>query len=455
MSQVATKPEATTPTGVQTEGSWIQDWKPEDEQFWASGGSSTAWKTLSVTTASLMMAFASWFVVSALVTKLNLVGFGISEGHLYWLAAMPGLSAGFLRIIHTFLTPKFGTRAVVSLSTASLLIPLVGWYFAIQNPDTPYGMLLLLAFLAGLGGGNFSSFMPSTSLFFPKRLQGTALGIQAGIGNFGVSVVQFLTPWVIGFAMVGAAAKTSPPPGIKAPPELWLQNALFIWILPVALMAVLSWVFLRSVPVRANIREQMDIFGDKHTWIMTSLYVMTFGSFSGFAGTFGLMIKGEYGGFGVDPLKYLFIGALVGATIRVIGGPISDKTGGAPITTISALGLIVSSLVVTMYLDPTSKDDFHGFLYSMIAVFFFAGLGNASTFKQIPMIFDPRKAGGVIGWTAAIAAFGPFLFGVAIGNVNEATGSMKGFFYFMAAFYAFNLVLNWWFYGRKGAEKRC
>ncbi len=368
---------------------------------------------------------------------------------------MPGLSAGFLRMIHTFLTPKFGTRHVVSISTASLLIPLIGWFYAVQNPETPYAMLMFLAFLAGLGGGNFSSFMPSTSLFFPKRMQGTALGIQAGIGNFGVSLVQFVTPWIIGFALVGAGAKTSPPPGVKAPPELWLQNALFIWILPVALFAVIAWFTLKSVPVRANISEQMDIFREKHNWIMTSLYIMTFGSFSGFAAAFPNMIKTEYGAFGVDPLKYAFLGALVGALTRVVSGPFCDKFGGAPLTLISAVGLFFSSLTVTLYLDPTSKDSFNGFLWSMIALFFFAGMGNASTFKQIPMIFDPRKASGVIGWTAAVAAFGPFIFNASIATINGSTESMKLFFYICAAFYVVNALLNWHFYTKKGCEKPC
>lgn len=184
---------------------WLAEWDPEDEVFWETTGRRIARRTLAITTANLVMAFVVWFVVSALITRMKLVpAFGLTPTKAYWLVAMPGLAGGTLRLVHMFLTPIIGTRKVVSISTAMLLIPLVGWYFAIQNGDTPYWMFLLLAFLAGLGGGNFSSFMPSTSLFFPKKQIGTALATQAGIGNFGVSLVQFLTPWLIGFGLIGS-----------------------------------------------------------------------------------------------------------------------------------------------------------------------------------------------------------------------------------------------------------
>jgi NNP family nitrate/nitrite transporter-like MFS transporter len=163
------------------DGTWLTRWEPENEMFWRNGGSALAWRTLTITTLNLTMAFMAWFLVSALVVRLPQIGFKFTPNQLFWLAAMPGLAGGSLRLVHMFLTPMFGTRKVVALSTLSLMVPLVGWFFAVQDVTTPYWMLLSLAFLAGLGGGNFSSFMPSTSLFFPKRLQGTALAIQAGI----------------------------------------------------------------------------------------------------------------------------------------------------------------------------------------------------------------------------------------------------------------------------------
>ena len=432
-------------------GTWIKEWDPEDEGFWESRGKSRAWRTLTITTANLVMAFIVWFVVSALVVELDDIGFDFSSSQLFWLAAMPGLSAGTLRIVHVFLVPVFGTRHVVSISTALLLLPLVGWFFAVQDTSTPYIVLLLLAFLAGLGGGNFSSFMPSTSLFFPKRLQGTALGLQAGIGNFGVSVVQFVTPWVIGFALVGSTQLTDD--GDK----VHLQNAVFIWIPIVAALAIVAWIGLKSVPVRANVREQMDIFHLKHTWLMTSLYFMTFGSFAGFAAVFPLLIKELFGDFdnAPGPLTYAFLGPLVGSAARVAAGPVSDRLGGGRVTLFAAIGLIVSTIGVSFFLSPSSADDFPGFLIFMLALFFFAGVGNASTFKQMPMIFPVRQAAGVIGWTAAIAAYGPFVFAVIIAAVISGGGSPLPFFIGAGIFYLINAGICWWYYVRPGAEMPC
>ncbi len=437
---------------------WLSTWTPEDPGFWESTGKKLAWKTLTITTLNLMMAFIVWFVVSALVVRLPNVGFKLSATELFWLAAMPGLSAGILRTIHTFLVPIYGTRHVVAISTLSLLIPALGWFFAIQDPTTPYWVLLLLSFLAGLGGGNFSSFMPSTSLFFPKRLQGTALAIQAGLGNFGVSVVQFVTPWIVGFALFGTLAGdplTFTKGDVSKP--MWLQNAALIYVPFIVVFAIAAWVMLKSVPVRANVREQFDIFGNKHTWTMTSLYIMTFGSFSGFAATFPLLIKQLYGGLpgGPDPLVYAFYGPLIGSAARVIGGPISDKLGGAIVTQVSGIGLLACLMGVTLYTSPTSMEQFPIFVGLMLGVFFFTGVGNASTFKQMPMIFEPRQAGGVIGFTAAMAAFGPFIWGSLVGVSVAATGSINAFLYGLVVFYIINVGINWWFYARKGAEKPC
>ncbi|MFO1429754.1 MAG: MFS transporter [Candidatus Competibacteraceae bacterium] len=442
-------------------GTWLSTWTPEDTSFWESTGKRLAWRTLTITTANLTMAFIVWFMVSALVVKLPNIGFKITSTQLFWLTAMPGLAAGILRAVHTFLIPLYGTRHVVTFSTLSLVLPALGWFYAVQDPTTPYWVLLALAFLAGLGGGNFSSFMPSTSLFFPKRRQGTALAIQAGIGNFGVSVVQFLTPWVIGFALFGTLAgdpatfiPTSP--GVASKP-MWLQNAALIYVPFIVLFAALAWMLLKSIPVRANFREQLDIFRNPHGLWMTSLYIMTFGSFSGFAATFPLMIKQLYTVLpgGPDPLAYAFLGPLVGSTARVLAGPISDRFGGAVVTQIAGIGLLACTIGVTFYTHPGSMAEFPRFVGLMLGVFFFSGIGNASTFKQMPMIFEPRQAGGVIGWTAAMASFGPFIFGMLIGWSFSATGSPNAFFYGAAAFYVFNIVINWWFYARQGAEKPC
>lgn len=179
-------------------------WEPEDPQFWKETGSAIAWRTCALTTFSLIFSFATWFVMSAVVVRMPSLGFKFTTMEFFWLAAIPGLASGTLRLIHSFFIPVLGTRPVVSIATIIKLIPMVWLGFAIQDTSTSWETFMVIGFLTGMGGGDFSSFMPSTSIFFPKRLQGVAMGIQAGLGNFGVSIVQFVTPWIIGFAALGA-----------------------------------------------------------------------------------------------------------------------------------------------------------------------------------------------------------------------------------------------------------
>ena len=429
---------------------WLTEWDPENEETWDS---KLAWRTLSITTYNLILAFIAWFLVSAIAPRLNNIGFDLSKAQLYWLVAMPGLAGGLLRMVWMFLPPILGTRKLVTYSTLMLLIPMAGWGWAVQDASTPYAVLLVLACLSGIGGGLFSGFMPSTSYFFPKSKQGTALGIQAGIGNFGVSVVQFLVPWVIGFALLGTAA-IHPQEVVKATGagtgSIWLHNAGLVFIPWVLLGALLAWTLLKSVPVQANIKQQMDIFGEKHTWIMTVLYLMTFGAFSGLAAQFGLLTKNLFGGFpdAPDPLAYVFLGPLVGSVARIAWGPLCDRFGGAIWTVIAGVGMTVSTVFTCFFLSPTSVAEFPWFLAGMLGIFLFAGIGNASTFKQIPMIFDRRQAGGVIGWTSAVAAFGPFLLGVAL-----ASFAPRQVFIGVAVFFAGCVWLAWHYYARPGAER--
>ncbi|MBU3739002.1 MAG: NarK/NasA family nitrate transporter [Rhodoferax sp.] len=439
---------------------WLVRWEPENEMFWKSGGSRFAWRTLTITTLNLTLAFMAWFLVSALVVRLPQVGFRFTPAQLFWLAAMPGLAGGTLRLVHMFLTPMYGTRRVVALSTLSLLVPLIGWFQAVQDPATPYAVLLALAFLAGLGGGNFSSFMPSTSLFFPRRLQGTALAIQAGVGNFGVSIVQFITPWVIGFALLGGAgfmggSQTLTRGGVQS--QVWLQNAAAVMIPFVLVFGISAWFLLRSIPIKAQFAQQFDIFRSRHTWSMTSLYIMTFGAFSGLSATFPLLIKQLFGSFegAPDPLAWAFWGPLVGSVARVLAGPLSDRLGGARVTQWAGLGMLAATLWVSTLTHPAGLASFPAFVTAMLVLFFFAGVGNASTFKQMPMLFEPRQAGGVIGFTGAIAAYGPFLFGMLFAGSFAAYQSATPVFYGLAVFFAFNVTLNGWMYARRGAANPC
>lgn len=442
---------------------WLQKWTPEDPQFWEKEGSKIAWRVLTVTTFSLILSFATWFMMSAIAVKLPGIGFKFDKDQLFWLTAMPGLAAGILRMVHTFLLPIYGSRHVITISTIIKLIPCIGLGFAVMNPTTPYWVFMILAFTAGFGGGDFSSYMPSTSLFFPKRLQGTALGIQAGIGNFGVSVAQFMTPAILGIATYGAAevfTKVNPKTKeVLGTSEIFLQSAAFWYVPLLVILAIASWFLIKSIPVKASFKEQLDIFKDKHTWFCTVTYVMTFGGFSGLAAIFPLMIKTVYGDFpnAPDPLKYAFLGPLIGAGSRVLFGFIADKVGGAILTTLTGVALIIGCIAMVQMglLTPTSIDQFPAFLYLMLFLFFITGMGNAATFRQYPIIFghNPRQAAGVIGFTAAIAAFGPFIFATQVSSVMKNTGNANGFFYAIAVFFLFATIINWWYYNRKGCER--
>ena len=455
-----------------TRGEWLESWDPENEETWDKA---LAWKTLWITTFCLTLAFVAWFLPSAIIPKLNPLGYEFSKSQLYWMAAMPGLAAGLMRLIWMVLPPIMGTRKMVSLTTLLLIASTLGWGVRVQSPTAPYWELMVLAFLAGIGGGAFSGFMPSTSYFFPKRMQGTALGLQAGIGNFGVSLVQLLTPYLIGlsFLAIIGGSQLMTMPG-QQPVEVWYQNAAFVWIPLMIVGAILAWTMLKSVPIKANIRQQFDIFNNQDTWWMTLLYIMTFGTFSGLSAQFGLLMANLYGignaeivqgagssaqllvdGYAVpDVVKYVFLGPLVGAGARVLFSPLTDRMGGARWTLVSGIGLIASIAYTIPALVPDTSSaealqgGFNRFLWGMLAIFLFSGIGNASTFKQMPMIFERRQAGGVIGWTAAIAAFGPFLFGVGLTVISPTA------FYMIGIAWAVMCVgITWMRYARPNAPK--
>ena len=459
-------------TSTRSGSEWLTSWDPENENTWDK---KLAWATLWITTFTLTMCFITWFLPSAIIPQLNAIGYDFTKSQLYWMASMPGLAAGLLRLLWMVVPPILGTRKMVTLTTLLLIFPLLGWGVRVIEPTAPYWELMVLSFLAGIGGGAFSGFMPSTSYFFPKRLQGLALGLQGGLGNFGVSIVQLLTPWLIGFSMLAflGSSQTLVQAG-KENREVWYQNAAFIWIPIVILGAILAWTMLKSVPVKANIRQQFDIFKNQDTWWMTILYIMTFGTFSGLAAQFGLLMSNLYGAGNADivsgtgasaqilvegyqlpvPAAFVFLGPLVGAGARVLFSPLTDRMGGAIWTLISGIGLVISiAFTITALVPDTSSSaalsaGFARFLWGMLAIFLFTGIGNASTFKQMPMIFERRQAGGVIGWTAAIAAFGPFMFGIGLAFVG------------VTVFYAIGLVwavmcigITWWRYARPGAPK--
>ncbi|WP_223878473.1 MFS transporter [Microbacterium radiodurans] len=421
----------------------LSNWDPEIDATWDP---KRAWGTLAITTYAMFIGFATWYVVSAVAPRLNDVGFGLEPQQLYWIVAVPGLSAGLLRMVFMFLPPILGSRTLVTLSSLLLLVPLLGWTFVVRDNSTPFWVLLALAFAAGVGGGTFSGFMPSTSYFFPKRLAGTALGLQAGLGNFGISFVQLITPWIVGFGLFGTAALA--PEVDRDGGLVWLHNGGLVLVPWVLLAAAAAWIYIRRVPVTADFREQMDIFRLKHTWIQTTLYVMGFGLFSGLAAQTGLLINQLYGGFDGAPnaLAFTFIGPALGAGVRAACGPLCDRFGGGIFTLIGAIGMLGGCVATLFFLAPTDVSQFWGFLTGILVIFFFSGLVNAGTFKQMPTIFSRRQAGGAIGWTASVAAFGPFFVGVLLSTIGVVP-----FFAWSTFLCAVCIALTWWYYVRRGA----
>ncbi|MFZ2624087.1 MAG: nitrate/nitrite transporter [Propionibacterium sp.] len=426
----------------------LATWDPENKDTWDSR---LAWRTLAITTYSMILAFCVWYLVSAIAPKLNEIGFHLTKSQLYWLTSMPGLSCGFIRLVYMFLPPIVGTRRLIGYSALLYLIPMFGWFVAVRDTSTGYPVLLLLAFTCGIGGGSFSGYMPSTGYFFPKRLQGTALGIQAGIGNLGMSIIQFIGPFLMGFGLFGI---TWLAPETTHTGTLWVHNVAVFFVPWTIVAAILAFTLLKDVPVQTNFRQQIDIFSNPDTWLMTMMYVMTFGLFSGFSAQFGLLINNTFGSAsrfaGTSGLPsgvaYAFLGPLIASLVRVAWGPLCDRFGGAVWTLVSGIGMAVTLAGTAMFLTPDSPGEFTGFLWFMLAMFFFAGIGNAGTFKQLPMIMPKKQTGGAIGFTAAIASFGPFFVGVALTTMPAAT-----WFWISAAYAVLCVVICWLRYARPNA----
>lgn len=457
----------------------ITHWEPENQDFWKTQGRHIARRNLWISIFALLLAFAIWQVWSVAVLNLPNIGFQYSKNQLFWLAALPALSGATLRIVYSFMVPIFGGRKWTTLSTASLLLPAIGIGFAVQNPNTHYSTMVILALLCGFGGGNFSSSMANISFFFPKSEKGTALGLNAGLGNLGVSAVQFIVPIVITFALFGALGGESQT-WVKGDvtKQVWLQNAGFVWVPFIILSTVLAFLGMNDLKsAKASFKEQAIIFRRVDNWLMCILYLGTFGSFIGYAAAFPLLIKTSFPD--VDPTKYAFLGALLGALARPVGGWLSDKIhSGAKITAFVFVAMIVSLLGVLTFL-PTAEaqgGSFWGFFACFMALFILTGLGNGSTFAQVPTIFlklhdrlvaqgmQPehvknqnagKESAAVIGFIAAFAAYGGFFIPKSFGSSLEITGSFNAAIIGFIIFYIICFAVNWWFYMRSGAKSRC
>ncbi|MBK6490240.1 MAG: MFS transporter [Sphingomonadales bacterium] len=442
----------------------IEEWKPEDREFWETSGERIARRNLYISIPALLLAFSVWMVWSMVVAKLPLIGFEYTTDQLFWLAALPGLSGATFRIFYSFMVPIFGGRLWTTLSTASLLIPAFGIGYAVQNPDTPYIIFLVLALLCGFGGGNFASSMSNISFFFPKAQKGNAMALNAGLGNLGVSVMQFIVPLVITASVFGAMGG-DPLPN-KEGGELWLQNAGFIWVPFIMASSLLAWFGMNDIAdAKASFAEQSVIFQRKHNWLMCWLYTGTFGSFIGFSAGLPLLAKSQFPD--VDVLKFVFLGPLVGAISRAATGWVSDKWGGGRVTFWVFIFMMLGVMGVMYFLE---AGNWWGFLGMFIFMFFVTGVGNASTFQMIPNIMHSeilrlyqhhtreervrqaeKESAAIVGFTSAIAAYGAFFIPKAFGSSITATGSPMTALLAFLFFYASCALLTWFAYTRKGA----
>jgi len=531
----------------------ISDWRPEDAAFWESTGRRIASRNLWISVPSLLCGFAVWLMWGIITVQMLNLGFHFSKDELFTLTAISGLSGATMRIPSSFFIRLAGGRNTIFLTTFMLITPAIGTGIALQHPEWPLWVFQLLALWSGVGGGNFASSMSNISTFYPKRLQGTALGINAGLGNFGVTTMQILIPLVMTMSIFGASGG-DPMTLVKdsgwlfgkiaAGTPTYIQNAGYVWIFLLLPLGIASWfgmnnlttispsignsitafikitwlytlAFLPAIgglylylpaptglgvlnmwialplimlstlflmklaafgTMKENIQKQFAIFKNKHTWSLTLLYVLTFGSFIGFSMALPLSIKVIFGFQHVlDPatgtwshaatnphappaLTYAWIGPFVGALIRPVGGWISDKVGGSIVTQVISAIMIGASIyaghvLMLAYHSATPEIYFTQFLVTFVVLFAASGMGNGSTFRTVGVIFDRTQAGPVLGWTSAVAAYGSFIAPEVInGQIKAGTPELA--MYGFAAFYAVCLVLNWWFYLRRGAEIR-
>ncbi len=526
----------------------ISKWDVEDNQFWEKEGKKVATKNLWISIPALLLAFSVWLMWGMIIVQMKKLGFTLGLPHataedlktineLLWvLPAIAGLSGATLRIPNSFLIAIGGGRNVIFFTTSLLLIPALGAGIALQNVNTPFIVFAILAAASGFGGGNFASSMSNISYFFPKRVQGTSLGLNAGLGNLGVSVMQFLIPLVIAGAVFGGMAGAGLPlaevDGTKSVGTLvFIQNAGLIWVplliisvvaaffgmnnlksatpklgnyvsefskiallglfgavaagtgaylligcqvnmwivLPVTvLFTVLLMKFLSPGELKENLNRQFSIFKSKHNWVMTIIYTMTFGSFIGYSASFPKLIQDVFGYLpdgavnpaAPNPMTWAFLGPMVGALIRPVGGWLSDKVhSGSKVTTWSTVVQVAAALGVAFFIVKAksigSPETYWWPFFGLFMILFIAtGVGNGSTFRSIPYIFNKEQAGPVLGWTSAIAAYGAFIIPKVFGQQIKA-GHAEYALYGFALYYVVCLILNWYYYDRKNSEIKC
>ncbi|HLJ01538.1 MAG TPA: MFS transporter [Bradyrhizobium sp.] len=438
--------------------SWISDWNPEDQVFWDSKGKVIARRNLIWSIVAEHIGFSVWLIWSIVATKLPAAGFSYTTDQLFQLVAIPGLIGSLMRFPYTFAVTMFGGRNWTIFSASILFIPTFGLAFFVSRPDTPFWLMLTVASTAGLGGGNFASSMTNISFFYPDRMKGWALGLNAAGGNIGVSSVQLLTPILMGIGFINLYQATPVS-------SVYLQNAGLMWIVPL-IVAVFGAVYFMNnlTSAKSSFKDQLAIIGQKHTWIMSSIYIGTFGSFIGYSAAFPLLIKTQ---FPAVTISIAFLGPLVGSVSRPFGGLLADKIGGAIVTFWNFIAMGVATAGVLYFV---SVKDFTGFLAMFLLLFVTTGIGNGSTYRMIPSIFreeNLRKArgkgeaarhlalktagiesGAALGFIGAIGACGGYLIPSGFGKSIAITGGPQMALQIYLVFYVACLTLTWWHYLR-------
>ena len=444
------------------ETAWISEWNPEDEKFWESKGKFIAKRNLIWSILAEHLGFSIWMIWSIVATKLPQAGFNYTTDQLFQLVALPGLVGSLIRFPYTFAVPRFGGRNWTIVSAALLFIPAIALAYFITRPDTPFWLILIVTATAGLGGGNFASSMANISFFYPNRMKGRALGLNAAGGNIGVSSVQLLTPILIGSGCV-SLYMVSP----QGSAGLYLQNAGLIWLPLIALAVFGAYRYMNNLTsARSTLKDQLIIVKRKHTWVMSWLYIGTFGSFIGYSAAFPLLLKTQFPAITVG---IAFLGPLVGSVARPLGGLLADKVGGARVTFWNFVVMGAATLGVMHYVEIKSLI---GFLVMFLFLFVTTGIGNGATFRMIPSIFRAEKlreakglgdsaralalktagieSAAVLGFTSAIGACGGFLIPRGFGASIAATGGPNLALEVFLTFYLTCVAVTWWYYLRKG-----
>ncbi|ELH9126954.1 NarK family nitrate/nitrite MFS transporter [Salmonella enterica] len=450
----------------------LSDWRPENPAFWENKGKGIARRNLWISVSCLLLAFCVWMLFSAVAVNLNKIGFNFTTDQLFLLTALPSLSGAILRVPYSFMVPLFGGRKWTVLSTVILIIPCAWLGFAVQNPATPFGVFMLIALLCGFAGANFASSMGNISFFFPKARQGSALGINGGLGNLGVSVMQLIAPLVIFlpiFTFLGVQGVPQPDGSLLA-----LTNAAWIWVPLLAVATLAAWFGMNDIgSSKASVVSQLPVLKRLHLWLLSLLYLATFGSFIGFSTGFAMLAKTQFPD--VNILQLAFFGPFIGALARSAGGVISDKFGGVRVTLINFIFMALFTALLFLTLPGSGAGSFSAFYLVFMGLFLTAGLGSGSTFQMIAVIFrqitlyNVKLRGGsdeqaqreavtdtaaALGFISAIGAVGGFFIPKAFGTSLALTGSPVGAMKIFLLFYIACVLLTWLVYGRRKPKQQ-